>query len=129
MEKRLPQQHPKAVFTQTAAKVFILIFVLIFAGELTAQTVSFSPSKSSDCLPANIKLTDTSVGATSWLWDFGNSNTSTDQNPTVNYVEAGSYTVSLTINGNPNLKSTQIIKVYPTPKPTIPQLIQGCAPY
>jgi len=44
-----------------------------------------------------ISFTDLSSGATSWLWDFGDGETSTDQNPTHTYGQLGSYTVSLTI--------------------------------
>ncbi|UAB73117.1 immune inhibitor A [Vibrio sp. SCSIO 43132] len=36
----------------------------------------------------------------SYLWDFGNGQTSTDVNPTWQYVEAGEYTVSLTVTDN-----------------------------
>jgi len=32
----------------------------------------------------------------SWLWDFGDGNTSTDQNPTHTYANSGNYTVRLT---------------------------------
>ncbi len=34
---------------------------------------------------------------TSWLWDFGDGNTSTEQNPTHTYAENGMYDVTLTI--------------------------------
>lgn len=34
--------------------------------------------------------------ATSWAWDFGDGNTSTERNPTHIYEESGTYTVSLT---------------------------------
>ena len=34
---------------------------------------------------------------TSWFWNFGDENTSTDQNPTHTYTKTGSYTVELTV--------------------------------
>lgn len=43
-------------------------------------------------------FTDNSTGATSWFWDFGDGNTSTQQNPTHTYAATGNYTVTLTIN-------------------------------
>ncbi|HRI59865.1 MAG TPA: PKD domain-containing protein [Saprospiraceae bacterium] len=36
---------------------------------------------------------------TSWYWDFGNGTTSFEQNPTLNFMEPGDYTVCLTISG------------------------------
>ncbi|MBL4585966.1 MAG: M4 family metallopeptidase, partial [Flavobacteriales bacterium] len=49
----------------------------------------------------NISFTDMSInGATEWLWDFGDGNTSTDQNPTHTYFSSGNYTVVLTATNN-----------------------------
>lgn len=46
----------------------------------------------------NVRFIDTSMGSpTSWLWNFGDGQTSTDQNPTHLYTAGGSYTVSLTV--------------------------------
>ena len=39
-----------------------------------------------------------SSGATSYLWDFGDGNSSTDENPTHSYSAGGAYDVTLTIN-------------------------------
>lgn len=45
-------------------------------------------------------FSDSSANATSWLWDFGDLNTSTQQNPTHTYASSGTYYVCLTaING------------------------------
>lgn len=45
----------------------------------------------------DIQFTDQSTNSpTSWLWDFGDGNTSTQQNPTHSYTATGTYTVSLT---------------------------------
>ena len=42
---------------------------------------------------------DRSTGnPTSWLWDFGDGNTSSSQNPNHSYKSAGSYTISLTVS-------------------------------
>lgn len=47
-------------------------------------------------------FTDTSSGGvTSWLWDFGDGNTDTIQNPVHTYGGNGTYTITLTVsNGN-----------------------------
>jgi hypothetical protein len=46
---------------------------------------------------STVQFTDTSTGSpTSWLWNFGDSTTSTLQNPTKTYSSPGTYTVTLT---------------------------------
>jgi gliding motility-associated-like protein len=44
-----------------------------------------------------VTFTDQSIGATSWLWNFGDGNTSTLQNPVHTYPALGVYTVTLTV--------------------------------
>ena len=43
-----------------------------------------------------ITFTNASTDALSYSWDFGDGNTSTDENPDYMYIETGTYTVSLT---------------------------------
>jgi len=46
-----------------------------------------------------VAFTDTSTGGpTSWQWDFGDGNSSTQQNPVHTYAAAGSYIVVLTVS-------------------------------
>ncbi|MEW5795836.1 MAG: PKD domain-containing protein [Candidatus Zixiibacteriota bacterium] len=45
------------------------------------------------------RFTDNSTGATSWLWDFGDGYTSTDQHPAHAYLDPGVYTVRLDVTG------------------------------
>ncbi len=47
------------------------------------------------------------VEATTYLWNFGDSQTSTEPNPTHEYATAGTYTITLTVTYNDN--STQTI--------------------
>jgi PKD repeat protein len=60
-------------------------------------------------------FTNTSTGATSYLWDFGDGITSADQNPVHTYVNEGFYTVSLTAtNSNGSNSMTTIAFVSAT---------------
>ncbi|GAB4492608.1 MAG: hypothetical protein OHK0045_20510 [Raineya sp.] len=68
------------------------------------------------CLGNAIAFNNTSIGAdsqvASWLWDFGDGNTSALKNPTHTYSAAGTYNVSLTVNnlnGCNNTISKQIV--------------------
>ena len=60
----------------------------------------FEGDPTSGDVPLNVAFTDLSTGVVStWDWDFGDGNTSTDQNPNNNYTSPGWYTVSLIISG------------------------------
>jgi hypothetical protein len=62
--------------------------------EFTAAPTSGNP-------PLVIQFTDRSTGGpiTSWLWSFGDSGTSSEQNPSHTYRSPGRYTVTLTVSG------------------------------
>ncbi len=64
-------------------------------------------------------FTDNSNGTiSSWSWDFGNGNTSSDQNPpSQTYTGHGNYNVVLTVEAANECKNsaTQIVKVYDSP--------------
>jgi PKD repeat protein len=62
----------------------------------TPPTADFSGSPTSGEVPLTVNFTDQSTGATSWSWDFGDEGTSSQQNPSHQYTEAGTYTVTLT---------------------------------
>jgi PKD repeat protein len=72
----------------------------IKAGYITAgmpPTADFTSGARSGPIPLTVKFTDASTGRpTSWSWDFGDGTTSTQQNPSHTYTNAGAYTVTLT---------------------------------
>lgn len=50
--------------------------------------------------PLTVHYADKSIGSiTSWLWDFGDSEISGEQNPMHTYANSGKYTVKLTVTG------------------------------
>ncbi len=44
-----------------------------------------------------VNFSDSSTGATSWFWDFGDGNTDTTKNPTYTYSNPGTYSVFLVV--------------------------------
>ena len=59
-------------------------------------TAQFMADVTYGALPLTVQFTDASSGSpTSWTWDFGDGNTSTDQNPEHTYTAVGTYTVKL----------------------------------
>jgi PKD repeat protein len=86
--------------------------------------------------PFTVSFTDQSDGAVqSWLWDFGDGETSTQQNPQHTYQAADTYTVTLTATG-PGGSDTAVrsnyITVSPQPDPPVadftPAPLTGEAP-
>lgn len=83
--------------------------------------------------PFTVNFRDASPNAASWLWDFGDGTTSTDQHPGHTYTAEGRYTVSLTITTTQGCTNTLT-------KPTYIRVLKpavnisglpagGCVPY
>jgi 3-phytase len=62
-------------------------------------TANFSSDAAPACAPRTVNFNDLSSGpVTSWLWNFGDGNTSTAQNPAHEYAAPGNYAVTLTVS-------------------------------
>ncbi|RLF24648.1 MAG: hypothetical protein DRN01_06845, partial [Thermoplasmata archaeon] len=87
------------------------------------------PSVNFDYLPTSptdldtISFTDLSTDSDgtvdAWLWDFGDGNTSTEQNPTHRYGDNGTYTVTLTVWDNDEATNTTSKQITVTNVPPI----------
>jgi len=87
---------------------------------LLPPTAGFSANTTSGCAPLTVEFTSTSTGASTYAWSFpgGSPNTSTQQNPTVVYSAAGTYSVTLIVSnvaGSDTLTQTNYIVVNTTP--------------
>ncbi len=101
-----------------------------------APVAAFSASRTTGGTGASIAFTDSSTNIpTSWLWDFGDDNTSTSQSPSHTYAYAGTFTVNLTATndeGSDSEVKTDYITIASYPdnymnpyRPMIPWLDQG----
>ncbi len=70
-----------------------------FIEAFTPVNAAFSPSTSSGTVSFAVTFTNSSTGATSYSWDFGDGGSSTATSPTYTYTVGGSYTVTLTATG------------------------------
>ncbi|MCB0430706.1 MAG: S8 family serine peptidase [Flavobacteriales bacterium] len=81
----------------------------------SAPDVSFTTDATNGCNALTVQFTDQSTfNPTSWLWTFGDGNTSTQQNPSHTYAAPGSYTVKLTATngvGSDSLVKSNLITV------------------
>ncbi len=78
------------------SEVSVAADVTVEAGTLVA---GFTSDKTSGDVPLVVKFTDASAGSpTSWNWNFGDTQSSTEQSPSHTYTKAGSYSVRLIIS-------------------------------
>lgn len=93
---------------------------------ITATTptpvADFSGTPRSGTASLSVVFTDETTGGTptAWAWTFGDGGTSTVQNPTHNYITAGTYTVAMTatVGGTPYpVSKSNYVVVSPAPPP------------
>ncbi len=76
------------------------IYLPLIARNYTPLQADFTASPTSGAAPLTVTFTNTSIGVyTTSLWNFGDSVTSTLENPTHIYTAVGTYTVTLTVGG------------------------------
>jgi gliding motility-associated-like protein len=96
-------------------------------------TVGFTADDTGACqVPFVVNFTDNTPNAVSWNWNFGDGNTSTNENPVNTYTSLGNYTVSLTvidINGcSATLVESSFIQIIPPTVNFNSIKTNGCAP-
>ena len=89
-------------------------------------TVDFTVDKTSGCFPAVIQFTDLSITPAGtninlWKWDFGDGNSSNQQNPKYVYKSPGTYTVILTVSTDKGCKKVLV-------RPNFITVSQGVVP-
>nr|WP_054865220.1 PKD domain-containing protein [Methanosarcina barkeri] len=90
---------------------------------VTKPVADFSATPTSGKTPLTVEFTDNSTGVpTAWKWSFGDGTTSTEQNPEHQYLQGGSYKVTLTVvnvAGSSTVTKKNYIKVTTNTRPGI----------
>ena len=108
------------------ANILVLFCLIACLGLVSAVSgtleVDFSADTVSGEVPLTVTFSGVSENATSWEWDFGDEESSSEQNPTHTYAEVGTYSVKLNVSNDnetgdytePNYITVQEAKIYPT---------------
>ena len=81
----------------------------------TPLVVKISTNQTNAPIPMVVKFTNTTIGAISHLWNFGDGTTSTAMSPPEKtYAKAGSYTVTYVAKGSDDKTDTQTITITAT---------------
>ena len=83
---------------------------------------AFTAQPTNGLAPLKVAFTNLSVGATNQTWDFGDGRISAELNPTNTYVNAGIYSVTLTVfgpGGTSSLTRTNYLTFTNAPAPVV----------
>lgn len=84
------------IFSNTSYNSSLALYVVHCPIVITPPVANFSYQPAMPLTGQSISFTDLSTGSpTTWLWDFGNSQTSALQNPSYTYSSPGTYNVCL----------------------------------
>ena len=97
-------KNPSHIY-DSAGKYLVVLKVTTDKGcvDSVSDSITIFPLPTADfeanniCLSDEASFTNKSLQATEWLWDFGDSTTSTSENPTHKYFSAGTYMVKLKV--------------------------------
>ena len=89
------------------------------SGTLPPVVADFAINKPVAEIGERIEFSDLSDNADSWLWDFGDGSTSTEQNPTHIYAHEGNYKVELTATEAHGFSHKKIRNILIGSKPTV----------
>jgi len=111
------QENANADSSQKSLEEMLLLSPEIDNQEAPAPIAYFTSSIQTGCVPLTVQFTDQSLNATSYVWDFGTGDMSTEQHPVYEFKEAGRYMVTLTTenHGSQPTTSRMLVEVMASP--------------
>ena len=117
------ETNPSVRCSNASFKIDLQIKSAVFA--------EFTATPTLGCSPMTVNLTNKSILGDSLIWDFGDGTISNQSNPTHDYVEAGDYTITLTVidSNTCNVSSIyqQTIRVIDQAQAAFETEFNGCA--
>jgi len=102
--------------------VLYLLLISLFITNCNKDTIDpialFNYSLIGNYAPCKVEFDNLSRYAKSYKWDFGDSQTSIEENPTHIFMSGGSYNISLTVKNENGKKSTYSLILVIEDKPT-----------
>ncbi|MEO7801845.1 MAG: PKD domain-containing protein, partial [Ginsengibacter sp.] len=100
---------------------------------LDKPLANFLADNTTDCkAPLPVSFKNTSINGVSYLWNFGDGQTSVEKDPVHTYVKKGSYNVSLTVNNAAGctavINQDEFVKIIPPSISILDLPMKGCAP-
>ena len=116
--------------------LFLILVAMLFSNSASPQVIAdfTTVSVNTGCGSLVVDFQDLSTGAPdTWLWDFGNGNTSSLKNPTAIYANLGVYDVTLITSNSifsDDKTSSALIQVFDNPISgiSINSPLNGCMP-
>lgn len=100
---------------ESTGNTYFLRRIRYIAGAPPVASFTTTPSPARGNVPLQISFNDTSTDPDgtiqSWLWNFGDGQTSTQQNPTYTYQAPGTYRATLTVTDDTGLPNTAQVTV------------------
>ena len=100
------EQNPTNTYTVAGTYTVCLVVTNPCSADTSCSSITVTAcatpgaSFASSSSDLTVTFVDASTNTTSWLWDFGDGNTSNSQNPTYSYSATGTYNVCLTVNSS-----------------------------
>jgi len=113
----------------------IWLFILATTFAFAQPRAVFNATPNKGCSPATIQFNNQSTGSSlTYLWDFGNGNTSTIKNPQAIYYASGFYTIKLIVTDAKGLIDSSIrtnyIEIFKNPIADFSaSAVSGCIPF
>ena len=129
-------KHRFTLLKSKLVHLFLILVAMLISNSASPQVIAdfTTISANSGCGSLVVEFQDLSTGApNTWLWDFGNGNSSVLKNPTAIYSSPGVYDVTLTTSNsitNDSKSYNGLINVFNSPisEFTINSLVNGCMP-
>ena len=108
------------------SKQGLFVFLVLFLGSCSRPMADFITQEEIYTAPAEVEFVNNSKNADQWLWEFGDGNSSSSQEPENRYISSGNYTIQLKASKG---KKSDIITKNIIVQPPVDCLIEISTPH